>query len=245
MDNIYDIEGIDSSPFNFTVAIVGMLVGTILLFYSIYTVDTSYKRHNQEIFQTGLSYALTAYSTTYSDTISNLTNISEGWLNDEDINIYKQQTNPVNIDYNKASSYLFNVLESNVALNANQIKTNGLYVINITTVFKPSEQYIVSIMRNGNDAIAYNVTFNTVQQIQSFVESQLGVTIDIAVNFNASIRDAQKYAAETSTNSTGNVYSSYTTNMCIVKDVPIKGLFGKELVNVHEIQTYSVVRKGD
>lgn len=245
MENMYDIEDIDSAPFQITLALVGLLIGTALLFYTIYTVDTSYKRHNQEIFQNGLSYALTAYSTTYSDSVSNLTNLSEGWLNDEDINIYKQQTNPIDIDFQKASSYLFNVLESNVALKSSQIKSNGLFVINITTVFRPSEEYIVSIMRNGNDAIAYNMSFTNVNDIQTFVENQLDVKIDIARNFNASIRNAQKYSADSSINSTGNIYSSYTTNMCIVKNVPIKGLFGKELVDVHEIQTYSIVRKGD
>lgn len=245
MDNMYDIEDLDSTPFNFALLLIGVLVGTALLFYTLYTVDTSYKRHNQEIFQTGLSYALQAYSTTYSDNISNLTNISEGWLNEEDITIYKQQTNPVNIDYTKASAYLFNVLESNVALKASQIKTNGLYIVNITTTFTPSEKYIVSIMRNGNDAMAYNMTFTTITQVESFVESQLGVTLDIATNFKASIRDAQKYSADTTTNSTGNVYSSYTTNMCIAKNIPVKGLFGKELVDLHELQTYSIVRKGD
>ena len=76
----------------------------------------------------------------------------------------------------------------------------------------------------------------------------IDVNIDIANDFNISVRRAQKYASDkgylnTSDGSTVGVYSGYTTNMCIAKDIPIRGIFGKELVDVHELQTYSLIRK--
>jgi len=242
------MDDIDEIPLSFATPFVLLIISLALFTYMLYAVDASVKRDNQEVFQRGLSYALSGYSTCYSKDLNNLSSIAEGYIIDEDILIYGQNNNTVEIDYPKASNYFFNILESNTAVSSAVVKTNGLYVVNITTSFNPSESYVVKIYRNGNDLMIQSSALSSITAVETFIEDKLDVSIDIATDFNASVRRAQKYAMDkgylnTSDNSKVGVYSGYTTNMCIAKDVPIKGLFGEVLTDVHELQTYSLIRK--
>lgn len=241
-------DEIDEVPLSMAVPFCLLIIFIGLFSYLVYSVDASVKRDNQEIFQDGLSYALSAYSTCYAKDIDNLSSISEGYIIDEDIIIYGQNNNTVELDYPKASNYFFNVLESNTPYDSAIVKTNGLFIVNITTSFEPAESYLVRIYRNGNDLMTQSSNLDNISEVEAFVEDKLDVNIDIANDFNISVRRAQRYASDkgylnTSDGSTVGVYSGYTTNMCIAKDIPIRGIFGKELVDVHELQTYSLIRK--
>lgn len=242
------LEDIEDVPIFLAVPFIIMLCFIILFTYFMFSVDTTIKRDRQEEFQDGISYALRAYSTCYTKDLDNLSSISEGYIIDEDIIIYGQNSNSLTLDYTKASNYFFNIMELNTKLTAAEIKTRGLFIINITTSFTPNEKYKVTILRNGNDIMTVSGSLSTIYEVENFIESKLNVSIDIATDFNASIRKAQKYAMDkgyfnTSDSNSSNVYSSYTTNMCIAKNIPVRGIFGQDLVDIHEMQTYSLIRK--
>ena len=238
------IGEIDDMPLSLAMPFFLLFLFSGLLIYSLFNIDASFKAKNQEDFQKTLSYALRSYTSSYKKDITNLSSLSEGYIIDEDIIIYGQNSNKLEIDTVKGSDYFFKTMELGTPFSKGKLTTNGVYIVNITTSFTPSEVYSVQIFRNGVDIMTPITDFTSLKSVQQFIESKLDVKIDIAENFNSSLRSAQRYAATIDkTGSNENVYSSYTTSMCIAKNVPISGVFGKELVDVHELQTYSIVRK--
>lgn len=252
MDEIDALVGPEEVNESSAHVIFSLFFLTGIFIFFLVNIDQQILQTNQARFQRALSNGVKAYSTTYSTAPQDLSLLSEGYLTGEDIRVYSVKKNPVVVDRVAASNYLFKVLETSTEHSISYLKSTGIYIINIITIFNqpnPSAeavpQYIVSIYKNGDIAQVVDVACNSLSEVQSLVENTLSVTIDIAVNYNASLRQAQKYKRETSTMGGSNpqkTYSTYTTNMAIVKNVPIKNLLGEQLVDVKEIQTYSVVR---
>lgn len=246
-----EIDGLDEIPSNMTfVTFMGVFM-FIFIFFMIVVLNNSSLRSSQEDFQRGLSSAVKAYSTTYSTDPEALKYLSEGYLLNEDLNIYGINSNPVQINRSIASQYLFKVLNGNVTQNEALLRSCGLYIIDVVTEYNKSgssyvPKYKVSIYRNGDTALAVDIEVDTLEKVQALVENRIGnIKIDIAKGFNKSLREAQKYKEdESKTGDNQTTYSTYSTTMAIVKNVPMASLFGFVKKDVKEIQTYSI-KRGD
>ena len=245
----HDYSEVDDIPSNLTAIVFMSVFMFIFIFFMIVMLNNSALRASQENFQRGLTNALKAYTTTYATDTESLKYLSEGYLLSEDMDIYGVGSNPIQINRNIASEYLFKVLSTNVPQSESLLKTCGVYIINIITEFnKSSNSYIpiykVSIYRNGNIALLVDAEASSLNEVQNLVEQRIGdIRIDIATNYNTSLRDAQKYKSdESSTGDNQTTYSTYSTTMAIVKNVPMSSLFGFIKKDVKEIQTYSIQR---
>ena len=250
MDN-EEISGFEDVSSNMSFVVFMSVFITIFIYFMLIMLNTSSLRSSQEDFQRGLTNAVKAYSTTYSTTPEALKYLSEGYLLDEDLKIYGIDSNPIQINRNVASEYFFNILDSNVPQSKALLKSCGVYIIDIITEYKSSGSsvkptYKVSIYKDGVTAYLVNYSTETLQGVQDIVEQKIGdVKIDIAKDFNASLRTAQKYKEDESNTGDGRTtYSTYSTTMTIVKDVPMSALFGFKKMDVKEIQTYSI-KRGD
>lgn len=244
-----DYTDIDDTPSNLTAIVFMSVFLFAFIFFMIVMLNNSALRASQEDFQRGLTNAVKAYSTTYSTDAESLKYLSEGYLLSEDMDIYGVDSNPVQINRDIASEYLFKVLSSNVPQSEALLKTCGVYLINIVTEYsKTANNYIpvykVSIYKNGNTALLVEASASSLDEVQTLVEQRIGdISIDIAKNYNASLREAQKYKEdESSTGDNQTTYSTYSTTMAIVTDVPMSSLFGFVKKDVKEIQTYSIQR---
>lgn len=219
-------------------------ISVIFMFFS-YTLDGVIRRKEHEAFQRGITNSVKAYSTEFALETKDLALISEGYLTDDDLNVYKIKSNPVNLDLDRASKYFFNVMEINTPYKSDVLKAHGIYMVSIVTKFNPSPTYIVNILKDGNVSMLSSNQCSTTAEVQNVVEATLGIKTDIAVNLTASVSEAQDY--DRANGKTGgatpqNTYSTYSTVMCVAKDVPIRGLMGDKLEDVVEMQTYSVQR---
>lgn len=246
-----EVSGFDDIPSNMTFVTFMSVFMFAFIFFMIIVLNNSSLRSSQEDFQRGLSSAVKAYSTTYSTDPEALKYLSEGYLLNEDLNIYGVNTNPVQINRSVASQYLFKVLNGNVTQNEALLRSCGLYIIDVTTEYNRAggyynPRYKVSIYKNGDTALAIDVAVDSLDQVQTLVEDRIGnIKIDIARGFNSSLREAQKYKEdESKTGDNQTTYSTYSTTMAIVKDVPMASLFGFVKKDVKEIQTYSI-KRGD
>lgn len=244
-----EISGFEDAPVNISFITFMSVFMFVFIFFMIVMLNGSSLRSSQEDFQRGLTNAVKAYSTTYSKDAQSLKYLSEGYLLKEDMDIYGINTNPLQVDRNIASKYLFTVLSGNVPQSEALLRSCGVYLINITTEYSKSglkyiPNYKVSIYQNGNTAMLVNADANSLEQVQTLVENKIGgITIDIAKDYNTSLRNAQKYKEDESvTGNNDTVYSTYDTTMAIVKDVPMSSLFGFVKKDVKEIQTYSIKR---
>lgn len=248
-DEVVDLDDVNEG---FSVIFFIMLFFSGVLIFLVVVLDQRVMQTNQTQFQNALSSGLTAYSTSYSTNPEHLKQLSEGYLTNEDISIYSVDSNAVPLDRTLASDYFYKVIEASSPQTKKMLQSCGVYIIDITTKFKNSGQtvvpkYIVSIYKDGDVAQQIDVNCNTLEEVQNLVESTLDVKIDIATNYNSSLREAQKYKREDSTTGGANkqnTYSTYSTSMAIIKNVPINNMFGTKLVDIKEIQTYSVIRGG-
>lgn len=248
MDN-EEISGFEDAPSNITLIVFMSVFMFAFIFFMIIVLNESSLRSSQEDFQRGLTNAVKAYSTTYSTDPEALKYLSEGYLLNEDMQVYGVNTNPVQLNRDKASEYFFKVLDSNVTQSEALLKGCGVYLINIITEFNKvnstyTPSYKVSVYKNGNTALLVDAVAEDLEKVQDIVESRIGnIKTDIARDYNRSLREAQKYKAdESSTGDNQTTYSTYSTTMTIVKDVPMSSLFGFMKKDVKEIQTYSVIR---
>lgn len=226
--------------------LVILLVVVAFIFSILVSIDSNYRRHNQEILQNGVSRALTAYLTEYTTDTENLSNISEGYLLKEDIEIYNKNSNAISLDYNRATDYFFNILDCNVNLSSSYIKTFGVYIVEIGTEFNKSGKasYNVRVLRNGNDLMSFKNKISSLEDVESYIENTLKVKLDIATGYNNSVRTYQSYSKDEGKTGDGNTtYSSYSTAMAIMTNIPIRGVFGSIPQNVYELQTYSLIRE--
>lgn len=244
-----DYTDIDDTPSNLTAIVFMSVFMFAFIFFMIVMLNNSSLRSSQEDFQRGLTNAVKAYSTTYATDSESLKYLSEGYLLSEDIDIYGIDSNPVQINRDIASEYLFKVLSSNVPQSETLLKSCGVYIINIVTEYnKLVSNYVpvykVSVYKNGNTALLVDASANSLDEVQTLVEQRIGnIKIDIAKNYNTSLREAQNYKEdESSTGDNQTTYSTYSTTMAIVTDVPMSSLFGFIKKDVKEIQTYSIQR---
>lgn len=248
MDN-EEISGFEDAPSNITFIVFMGLFLIVFIYFMIVALHQSSLRSSQEDFQRGLTNAVKAYSTSYSTDPEALKYLSEGYLLSEDMQVYGVNSNPVQIDRNVASEYFFKILDSNVPQSEALLKSCGVYLINIITEFTQSGSdyiptYMVSIYKDGNTALVIDAGAESLEKVQEIVETYIGdIKIDIAKDYNASLHEAQKYKSDGSlTGDNQMTYSTYTTTMTIIKDVPMSSLFGFVKKDVKEIQTYSVTR---
>lgn len=249
MVSYIDYAEIDDTPSNLTFIVFMSVFMFAFIFFMIVMLNNSALRSSQEDFQRGLTNAVKAYSTTYATDAESLKYLSEGYLLSEDMDIYGIDSNPVQINRNIASEYLFKVLTSNVPQSEALLKTCGVYIINIVTEYDKLvsgyiPKYKVSIYKNGNTALLVDATASNLDEVQTLVEQRItNIKIDIAKNYNTSLRQAQKYKEdESKTGDNQTTYSTYSTTMAIVTDVPMSSLFGFVKKDVKEIQTYSIQR---
>lgn len=250
MDN-EEISGFEDVPGNMTLVVFMSVFMFAFIYLMIVMLNESSMRASQEDFQRGLTNAVRAYSTTYATDSEALKYLSEGYLLNEDMKIYGVNTNPIQLNRDVASKYLLEVLDSNVPQNVALLKSCGIYVINIITEYTRSgasyvPRYKVSIYQNGNTALLVDAPADSLAAVQTLVEQRItDIRIDIAHDYNASLREAQKYKEDESvTGDRQTTYSTYSTTMTIVKDVPMSSLFGFVKKDVKEIQTYSI-KRGD
>lgn len=244
-----DYTDIDDTPSNLILIVFMSVFMFAFIFFMIVTLNNSALRSSQETFQRGLTNAVKSYSTTYATDAESLKYLSEGYLLSEDIDIYGIDSNPVQINRNVASEYLFKVLSTNVPQSEALLKSCGVYIINIVTEYdKLVSTYVptyrVSVYKNGNTALVVNAKASSLDEVQTLVEDRIGgIKTDIARNYKASLRQAQKYKEnESQTGDNQTTYSTYSTTMAIVKDVPMSSLFGFVKKDIKEIQTYSIQR---
>lgn len=248
MDN-EEISGFEDVPGNMTLVVFMSVFLFSFIYLMIVMLNESSLRASQEDFQRGLSNAVRAYSTTYATDNEALKHLSEGYLINEDMKIYGVNTNPIQLNRDIASKYFIEILDSNVPQKASVLKSCGIYIINIITEYVKSgasyiPRYKVSIYQNGNTALLVDAPADSLAAVQTLVEQRLtNIKIDIAKDYNTSLRDAQKYKEdESNTGDRQTTYSTYSTTMTIVKDVPMSSLFGFTKKDVKEIQTYSIKR---
>lgn len=216
---------------------VGTLLATLILI-----LNTSMADNNHKKFVYGVSTATRAYAQQYTLDTKSLKNIAEGYITDEDIQKYKVDTNPLNIDLLGAQDYFYRLLSSNSGITKSKLLDMDLYMIQVTTKFNPSPVYIINIYKDVATPMVVNHQTTSLVTMQNLIEDTIGVKIDINKDFNASIRKAQDYDKKGTTGSGDKTYSTYTTHMCIGKDVQIPGLSGKMKYDISEIQSYSVIR---
>ena len=250
MDN-EELSGFEDAPSNITAITFMSVFMFAFIFFMIIVLNNSSLRASQEDFQRGLTNAVRAYTTTYSTTPEALKYLSEGYLVSEDMDIYGIKSNPIQINRTVASEYLYNILDSSVPQSKSLLKSCGVYIIDIITEYtKVGTYYVpkykVSVYKDGVTALLVNSNADNLQQVETLVEQRIGdVDIDISKDFNASLRTAQKYKENESNTGDGRTtYSTYSTTMTIVKDVPMSSLFGFTKMDVKEVQTYSI-KRGD
>lgn len=250
MGDFEEIVDLDDGSYGITSVILALLGCVIFYMFLLTALNNQVLQANQTKFQKALTNGLRAYSTTYSTDKVDMQALSEGYLTQEDLKVYNIDTNSIGVNRTLATDYLFNIMETSTDFSQSTLKNSGIYIIDIITRFKTVglnavPVYEVSIFKNGNEAYVVSLLCNTLEEVQNLVENTLNVTIDIATNYNSSLLEAQKYKREDSTTGGANkqkTYSTYSTNMAIVTNVPIRTLFGTKLVDVKEIQTYTVVR---
>lgn len=246
--DIEEVGGFEDVSSNMSIIVFLGFCFIIFVYFMLVVLNSSSLRASQEDFQRGLTNAVRAYSTTYSTTPEALKYLSEGYLLSEDMNIYGIDSNPVQINRTIASEYFFNILDSSVPMSKELLKSCGVYIIDVVTHYDGAGNptYRLSIYKDGVTALLVNADARSLIDVQLLVEERVGdIKIDIAEGFNASLREAQKYKDDTSHTGDGQeTYSTYSTTMTIIKDVPMCALFGFQRMDVKEIQTYSI-KRGD
>lgn len=234
---------VDDAGSEYSLFFTASILSLMIAIFCIVFMDQQISSYNHQDFQTALTTSTRAYSTTYSTKASDLSILSEGYVTSEDLSVYSLASNPVKIDRTKASGYFYALMEGNTPYTKSSLDASGVYFVTITTEYNPSPKYIVSIYKNGDIMMLPDTVCLTLESVEQVIQSKLSVGLDIATEFNSSIRKAQKYSKDNGTTGTGDAtYSTYSTTMSVVTNVPIRGLFKTKFIDVKEVQTYSVKR---
>lgn len=235
------------SPLRFTGLLVAMVAVLVMMYIMITNICGKANQNALINFTSGVSKGMKAYSVQYRDDYENMASLAEGYLIEEDLKVYSVNANPVNIDVNRARTYLYKILSGNTGIPMSKVKTWDITIVHISTFYKLDaldqieKMYKIQMYdKNGNETM--NFTTENLGDIQGLVQDNLDVVVDINVAMANSIHKAQVYDREGAMYDGSKTVTTYNTYMFIGRDIPTSDRFMAERVDFCELQTYSVER---